>query len=215
MGILIAKHQYHNVEAVMIYDPSTSYHAIQNEIPAVQFVDYWGGLFPFNDTYKAYLHNATEACGYNDFIDKYLAFPPPGPLPGPTDLPGTDENGDTTNDCAMWESVYNEALVVNPCWDVYQVATTCPVLWDVLGFPGSFNYVPQGASVYFNRTDVQMAINAPLQAWDECVNINVFVNGTDNSPPTGVSVLPGVIERAKRTIIGHGVSEFHFSWELG
>jgi len=34
----------------MIYDPSTSYDVIQEQIPAVQFVDYWGGLFPFNDT---------------------------------------------------------------------------------------------------------------------------------------------------------------------
>jgi carboxypeptidase D len=86
------------------------------------------------------------------------------------------------------------------------VATTCPVLWDVLGFPGSFGYLPEGTSIYFNRTDVQKAINAPIGNWNKCASINVFVNGTDNSPPSGVSVLPGVIERSKRTIIGHGVS---------
>lgn len=201
--------QYYNVEATMIYDPSTSYGAIQEDIPVVQFVDYWGGLFPFNDSYKAYLHNASEACGYNDYISKYLTFPPPGPFP--TELPGTDENGDTTNDCALWNSVYNEIFNVNPCFDVYQVATTCPELWDVLGFPGSFNYLPEGASIYFNRTDVQTAINAPIQEWNECTNVDVFVNNTDTSLPSGVSVLPGVIERSKRTIIGHGVSRVkHF-----
>ncbi|KAH6674188.1 Alpha/Beta hydrolase protein [Halenospora varia] len=193
---------YHNVEATMIYDPSTSYDAIQQQIPAVQFVDYWGGLFPFNDTFNAQLHNMTDSCGYTDFISEYLTFPPPGPLP--SKLPGTDVNGHTLDSCDVFDTIYNEVFYVNPCWDIYQVATTCPELWDVLGFPGSFGYLPAGASIYFNRTDVQKAINAPLINWDECTNTDVFVNNTDNSLPSGLSVLPGVIERSKRTVIGHG-----------
>ena len=88
------------------------------------------------------------------------------------------------------------------------VATTCPLLWDVLGFPGSFDYVPNGANVYFNLTDVQTAINAPVQEWDECSTIDVFVNGTDTSAPSALSVLPGVIERADRVILGHGLLDF-------
>lgn len=83
---------------------------------------------------------------------------------------------------------------------VYQIATTCPNLWDVLGFPGSFSYEPAGATVYFNRTDVQRAINAPIQEWSECQSP---VLATDTSPPSGLSVLPRVIERTKRTVIGH------------
>jgi carboxypeptidase D len=58
---------------------------------------------------------------------------------------------------------------------------------------------------YFNRTDVQQAINALVGNWDECLEIDVFINGTDNSPPSGVSVLSGVTERSKRTVIGHGI----------
>lgn len=99
--------------------------------------------------------------------------------------------------------IYDAIMLVNPCWDIYQVATTCPLLWDVMGFPGSFDYVPEGASIYFNRTDVQKAINAPIIEWFECTPVDVFPTG-DASPPSGVSVLPGVIERSKRTIIAHG-----------
>ncbi|TVY21483.1 putative serine carboxypeptidase [Lachnellula arida] len=194
--------KYFNVEATMIYDPSTSSDVIQDQIPAVQFVDYWGGLFPFNDTFKAQIHNMSASCGYDDYISKYLTFPPPGLFP--VELPGTDETGFTTAECDVFDAIYNEVFYVNPCWDIYQVATTCPELWDVLGFPGSFDYVPAGAEVYFNRTDVQKAINAPLIDWNECTNTEVFVNGIDNSPPSGLSVLPGVIERSKRTVIGHG-----------
>lgn len=40
--------------------------------------------------------------------------------------------------------------------------------------------------------------------WTECSNIDVLVNNNDASPPSGVSVLPGVIERSTRTIIAHG-----------
>jgi carboxypeptidase D len=77
-----------------------------------------------------------------------------------------------------------------------------------MGFPGSFDYLPTRTEVYFNRSDVQRAINAPIQDWAECTSVNVFVNGTDNSPPSGLSVLPSVIDRAERTIIGHGLLDY-------
>jgi carboxypeptidase D len=79
-------------------------------------------------------------------------------------------------------------------------------LWDVLGFPGSFDYVPPGASIYFNRTDVQKAINAPISSWTECGD--VALGNFDSSPPSSLSVLPSVIERSKRTIIAHGNLDF-------
>lgn len=79
----------------------------------------------------------------------------------------------------------------------------------MLGFPGSFDYTPAGATVYFNRTDVQQAINAPVQEWMECTNTDVFVSkGGDSSPPSGLSILPSVIERLNKTIIGHGALDY-------
>ncbi|RDW58028.1 putative carboxypeptidase Y [Coleophoma cylindrospora] len=197
--------KYFNVEATMAYDPSSTYDGIADQIPTLDFVNYWGGLFPFNDTYKAYISNMSAACGYDDYMSKYLAFPPTEYQPSPIDLPGTDENGYTLPECDIWDSVLSEITWVNPCFDVYQVATTCPVLWDVLGFPGDFEYTPVGSEIYFNRSDVQAAINAPVGTnWAECSSIDVFVNNTDNSPPSTTTVYPGVIERSKRTIIGHG-----------
>lgn len=78
----------------------------------------------------------------------------------------------------------------------------------MLGFPGSIPYLPKGAFIYFNLSDVQEAINAPIQEWEECSSIDVFVNGTDTSTPSGLSILPGVIERADRVILGHGLLDF-------
>ncbi|KAA8569166.1 hypothetical protein EYC84_000835 [Monilinia fructicola] len=194
---------YYNVEATMIYDPSISSDVIAEQIPAVPFVDYWGGLFPFTDSFAEKIHNVSDSCGYTDYINKYLTYPPPGPFPSA--LPGTSKDGiSTREECDVFDLIYNEVFNVNPCWDIYQVATTCPQLWDVLGFPGSQNYLPAGASIYFNRTDVQKAINAPIGEWSECSDGAVFIDATDNSPPSSLSVLPSVIERSKRTIIGHG-----------
>ncbi|KAK3115666.1 hypothetical protein LTR53_004767 [Teratosphaeriaceae sp. CCFEE 6253] len=173
---------YYNISSILFYDPSTR-----------------APLFSLNDTYMADLHKRADACGYTEFIDIAMTFPPTGPLPTPPNV-----NGDMKG-CSLWNDVINAALLVNPCWDVYQIATTCPLLWDVLGFPGSIPYLPDGATIYFNRTDVQKAINAPIGQWEECSG---GVLDTDTSPPSGLSVLPRVIEKNERTIIGHGMLDF-------
>jgi carboxypeptidase D len=190
--------QYYDLEATMIYDPSTTFDALAEQAPVVQLADYHQSLFPFNDTFKAYIHNKSDACGYTDYMNKYLQFPPPGPFP--TQLPGAFPNGTTHPDC----DVFYAASILNPCFDIYQIATTCPLLWDVLGFPGSFNYLPDGASIYFNRTDVKKAINAPDINWMECTDKHVFPHG-DASPPSASpgGVLASVIERSARTIVAH------------
>lgn len=104
--------------------------------------------------------------------------------------------------------LYSAVLLKNPCFSVYEITTTCPMLWDVLGFPGSFAYLPEGAEIYFNRTDVQKAINAPIMEWEECSTDNVFVGGHDSSDPSTWSALPRAIEKNERTIIGHGLLDF-------
>ena len=81
----------------------------------------------------------------------------------------------------------------------------------MLGFPGSFEYSPTGATIYFNRPAVKKAINAPANhTWMECAAKNVYNTSSGNSYETthglysGLTVLPGVIERTNNTIIGHG-----------
>ncbi|EMC92156.1 hypothetical protein BAUCODRAFT_115526 [Baudoinia panamericana UAMH 10762] len=191
---------YYDIDSILFYDPSTSYTVVQDDIPAVPFVDYWSGLFSFNQTFMDDIHARDVACGYSAFRELALQFPPNKTLPTPPNVhynkPG----------CSIWDDIFEAALLVNPCWDVYQVATTCPLLWDVLGFPGSFDYLPAGTEIYFNRSDVQAAINAPIgYDWAECSG---GVLDIDTSPPSGLSVLPRVIEKNNRTIIGHGMLDF-------
>ncbi|OTA34359.1 hypothetical protein BTJ68_07115 [Hortaea werneckii EXF-2000] len=190
---------YYDVESILFYDPSMSYGVVQDSIPTVPFVEYWSNLFNFNDTFMEDIRSRSAKCGYDDFMDLALTFPPNGTLPTPPNVEGDQEG------CDIWDDVITAAQLINPCWDVYQVATTCPLLWDVLGFPGSFDYLPPGAEIYFNRTEVQRAINAPVGPWAECSS---GVLDTDSSPPSGLSVLPRVIEKNKKTVIGHGLLDF-------
>jgi len=66
--------------------------------------------------------------------------------------------------------------------------------------------VTQIAPVYFDRPDVKAAIHAPDVDWVVCTD-NVFPKG-DASLPPAFTVLPNVIEKSKRSVIVHGLSDF-------
>ncbi|KAK4193116.1 carboxypeptidase-like protein [Podospora australis] len=196
---------YFDMSGMTIYDPVLTHDPIGGTIPVVQFVEYWQGLFPFNDTFRADIKARDEKCGFSAWMSKYLVYPPQGPIPMP--LPGTDANGTMLEECEnIYWDIFDAITELNPCFDIYQVATTCPLLYDVLGFPGSFDYLPEGGQIYFDRADVKAAIHAPADAtWEECNSgPPVFLNNTDTSVPSSLSVLPNVIDKTQNVIIAHG-----------
>ncbi|CCG82284.1 Carboxypeptidase cpdS [Taphrina deformans PYCC 5710] len=184
-----------NLKGTMIYDGVYTADVYQSEMTANRFVQANRELWNLNSTFMAQLANESAACGYEDYLNRYLVYPA---------VPMPAFNQTATSSCDLWDEALNAAFLVNPCFNLYHITDTCPLLWDVLGFPGSFEYTPPGATIYFNRTDVQTAINAPVQPWSECTSTDVFLNGTDSSPDVYISILPGVIERNERTIIGQG-----------
>ncbi|KAL7622848.1 hypothetical protein AAE478_006527 [Parahypoxylon ruwenzoriense] len=191
---------YFNVSGMIIYDPVLGDDVVQESATTVPFVDYHRNLMPFNDSFSAYIHGLHDSCGFADYNARYLTYPPPGPQP-------PDYTASVSRECQnLWGVILNEALSINPCFDVYQVATTCPLLWDVLGFPGTIGYLPEGAgTVYFDREDVKRAIHADVNTtWAECAAGDVFVDGRDTSDPSSWRVLPHVIDTTQNVIIGHG-----------
>ena len=199
--------EYYNVNGIIVYDPSIGYDGITEQVPAYAFTQYHKQLFPFNDTFEAQIRNASDACGYNDFLNNGLQFPPAGPFP---DVPGTRAgSNEPSRDCDVFDDIFSAIFEINPCFDIYQVGQLCPIPWDVLGFPYSDFYLPVGFSQpYFNRTDVKQAIHAPINTnWMICTDVNVFVNGGDRSPPSGINggPLARVTEKTNNTIVGHGM----------
>lgn len=176
-------------------------------VPAVAYTDYFARLFPFNSTFREEIHKRADSCGYTSYLNEYLVFPPKnGLLLIPTDY--------TVPGCSLWPDIILAVSQINPCFNIYHITETCPLLWSVLGFPpGNTPYIPPGATIYFNRTDVQKAINAPTPTssttgWKQCPALTDSVYSNDNSPDSALSVLPGVIEQLNRTIIAHGQLDY-------
>ncbi len=40
-------------------------------------------MFPFNSSFSAQLQNISDSCGYTDYLDKFVTYPPAGQLPLP------------------------------------------------------------------------------------------------------------------------------------
>lgn len=185
--------EYYNVSGALIYDPSIG-SDVQEDGTVVPFVQANAPLFNFNTTFMDYLAEQDVACGYAAYREKYLAFPPPGTQP----VMARNIN----RSCALFDMVENEALDINPCWDIYEVNQQCPLLWDVLGFPTELTYLPAGSSVYFNRTDVKTAMHAPLDSdWEICKG---GVLRPDTSLMSSEKVIPQVIEATNRFLISNG-----------
>lgn len=177
------------------------FHA-DSSVPIVPYLDYWKNVFGLNESFTTAIHERADSCGYTDYFNKYLTFPPPGPFPTPKN---------SSDGCDIFDDVFAAALEVNPCFNIYHILDTCPHLFNVLGIVNRGDYFPKNAQVYFNRTDVQAAINAPVGTnWMQCTNKNVFAGPSGNNSrdqslgPAQDGVLQHVIESTNNTIIGVG-----------
>lgn len=96
-------------------------------------------MFGFTDSFLKSLQSKSDACGFTDYSAKYATYPPKGKLPLPKQAyHGTPNYAGITKKCSLWDDIYNEALQINPSFNVYRILDVWPILWDVLGFPGSF-----------------------------------------------------------------------------
>ncbi|OJJ46999.1 hypothetical protein ASPZODRAFT_131918 [Penicilliopsis zonata CBS 506.65] len=202
--------EYFDLTGALTYDPCIGqWDWVQEEAPAVPFVLENTNMFNFNETFLAELEALHESCGYKEFIDEYLVFPASGVQP-PKFM-----NWTADADCDVYDTILDEALEINPCFDLYSANVACPLLWDVLGFPGSLLYSPAGASIYFDRDDVKKAMHAPNVTWAECTGEDVFTGGDAGPEQVGdisanpiEHVLPQVIERTNRVLIANGDYDF-------
>lgn len=190
----------------LVYDPCIGqFDYVQEEVPAVPFVQQNANLFNFNETFMAELESLHKECGYQEYIDKYLVFP------AKEVQPPKMFNWTTDAKCDVFDMINNAALNVNPCFDIYEINQMCPLAWDVLAFPTEIVYQPAGATVYFDREDVKRALHAPNIAWSECSHHPVFVGGSGGPEQEGdfsanpiEKVLPQVIEATNRVLVANG-----------
>lgn len=154
------------------------------------YAEYWQNLLYLNDSFMETMRAQNDYCNYTSYLETYLTFPPPpGPFPVLPDPFATD-----SYTCDVFDDFVSAILEVNPCFNVYHITETCPHPYSELGKANLGDYVPPGATFYFNRTDVQKAINAPVGTnWMQCADINVFGLAADNQSIGDTS--PGPAQR--------------------
>lgn len=199
-----------DLSGALMYDPVIGkFDYVGQTVPAVPFIEKNAQFFNFNETFMKTLHKAHEECGYADYIDKYMQFPPPGNQPA---LHTWYNN--VSASCDVYNIAHLAAFRPNPCFNVYEISNQCPFLFDPLSFPTdvAYNY-PGFDGPYFNRSDVKAAMHAPQDvSWSECSG-PVFDPSSSNPGEYGdydlsldpiQKVLPQVIERTNRVLIGNG-----------
>jgi carboxypeptidase D len=177
---------------------------VSSEVGAAAYAKEYNVVFRLNKTTMANIENVAKTCKFTDYLKKHLQYPPRGIIPQPK----IDKN--SVSKCTtISETIMKATKSTNPCFNQYNILGTCPLLWDVLGSPGTIDYTPSSATVYFNRVDVKKAINAPQGIyWSLCRSVPLGQNPAAESEPTSFKLLPRVIERSERTILGHGSLDF-------
>ncbi|KAF7195232.1 putative serine carboxypeptidase [Pseudocercospora fuligena] len=191
---------------VTFNDPILSDPATAQSITLKDFYLFHNNLYGYNTTTLVNLTTRHFDCGYDKYLEKYFTFPPPQePFPI---LPTPFSKNPQIEKCDTYSLMAYASQFINPCFNIYRIIDHCPVPWSVLGPTDEGQYNPAPKTVFFNRTDVQKAINAPVgTAWIACSSKSVFVNETagDESPPVAqTSVLTRVIEATNNVIIGSG-----------
>ncbi|KAI0024009.1 alpha/beta-hydrolase [Xylariomycetidae sp. FL0641] len=184
--------EYYNVKGIQINDPSIADDTMLIDIPATTHLNNYANVFALNETFMKYINKEAEDCGYFDFMDKALTFPPEGKFTVPQN-----------RSCDVWNEIIEAAIFVNPCFNIYHLTDFCPFLWDELGFPS----LAGGPNNYFNRSDVQAAVHAPATEFTICGDNTLFPGG-DRSDPSSWTALPSVIERTGNVIVGSGLLDF-------
>lgn len=194
---------YYNVKGVQINDPAIGRLPIMEHVPTVDYLNKHSSYFNLNETFTRDVDKRARDCGYTDFMDEALTFPPKGHFALP---PSVNETSVVNETCKLWLDVARAAIYVNPCFNPYHITESCPFPSNPLGFPS----LGWGPNNYFNRSDVQAALNihGPRPSFKMC---NAGMYGLESSEPAALSVLPSVIERTGNVLIANGELDFLIS----
>ncbi|KAH8990934.1 alpha/beta-hydrolase [Lactarius hatsudake] len=177
---------------------------ISFEVPSVNFVHRNENVFAFNQSFLAHIDQVADSCHYTSYLSEYLTYPPP---PAPFPLPGASTEADPG--CDVWTEIAIAAITLNPAFNIFRIFDMPPILWDVLGLPGTSPQI-QVQPVYFNDPKVKAAIHAPADVeWTECVAVSsIFPGSGDTSQSPLYEVLPRVIAHGARTVVVTGLADF-------
>ena len=86
-------------------------------MPTLPFVQQNNNVFNLNATFMAQLEELDKSCGYAEYRDKYMTFPPSGLQP-PTFF---NYSSETDLACDVFDMVITASYATNPCANVYEI----------------------------------------------------------------------------------------------
>jgi len=105
-----------NVNGVLVYDPVIGEFDYGAAATAVPFVEANRNIFGVaNQTDMDELSTRHAQCGFKEFVDKYLVFPPAGTQP-PTAYP-------TNLTCRLHGIINSYVAGINPCFNPYSIVS--------------------------------------------------------------------------------------------
>lgn len=189
---------YYNPAGLIIYDGLISAKIVQFNLPILPYIFRHASEFVLDDNTLFLATQISDECGFTEFYDRYLSFPPSGTQPtiDPVTgmLPNVTSITNTTCIGTLRDTVVKGALMTNACFNQYNILDHCPTV-----------YTPIFDDPYFDRTDVKKAIHVPASTpWQWCRELEYVFKPNDSSLPSNLKQLPQVIETTKNVIFAHG-----------
>lgn len=116
-----------DVGGILVYDPVIgNFDYVQEEVVAYPHIEANWNLYGFNQSYMASLKQLHQQCGYEDFINKYMQFPPPEPQPALFWNYSDPKNAS----CDLFNIALEQVLSINPCFNPYEIVSLLCTLTD-------------------------------------------------------------------------------------
>ncbi|PKK49372.1 hypothetical protein CI102_5999 [Trichoderma harzianum] len=193
---------HYNLAGLIIYDGAIATDTVHYYLPILPYISRHASEFALDDNTLFHVRQISDECGFTEFYDRYLTFPPSGTQPIIDPVTGmlpnvTSITAETCGD-TLAEIVQNGILMTNPCFNTYNILDHCPTV-----------YSPIFDDPYFNRTDVKKAIHVPASTpWRWCREREYVFKFNDSSLPSGQKQLPRVIETTQNVIFAHGDADW-------
>ncbi|KAH9452144.1 hypothetical protein Pst134EB_016103 [Puccinia striiformis f. sp. tritici] len=174
------------LQGIIVLDAVVALAIYQQHVPIAKYVTENNDVFKFDPAKLKKLQANAMQCGYTEFLNKNLRYPPLAPFQNLTKAENAHDR-----------EVRPECLTL---LEMFKGSPPDLNLWNIRGKPELADFQYQKL-VYPGRPDVQKAFNLEgSQKWASCATSPVFPYGETSDPPT-LKALPNVIQNSKRTVI--------------
>ncbi|THH16806.1 hypothetical protein EW146_g3885 [Bondarzewia mesenterica] len=189
-----------DLQGLLINDGVYSSFITSEEAPTANFSTHFQSVLGFSNSQITSLQRSSRTCGYETML-RQTQYPPKGKI----DLPNGNRDS-VSSKCDLFDTFLNlgkcsiisipaSTSTASPTCVPHR-KTPCP---DTIPLTSPFVYQQQ-------RSDVQTALHVPgFGTWVDCSDINVFVNGNDDSAYTE-TLFPHLLATLPRGVtLWHGL----------